>query len=320
MTVKNQHYVPQSYLQYFANSKEQLWVYDTKDRKSFQTKIRNIASGRFFYDIEELDKATEKEQFIEKELFAKTIEPAFESLLSYIRTTYFLTPNIHNQNVFINEDMVLDIASHIIAQYMRTKKFRDEFHSAANQITQFMCDIIGKANFPEYKAGQVKLEVNPSWVKESQVKSLLNLKRISTLAEQLSQFIWIIRVNETEQPFLTSDNPIVYRSLIEQPDDRLFASSFFSEGTEITFPVSNKLIITMYEPTYFHKMKPYDRKFVKINSRKLIRSYNLLQVLQSDRQIFCVDDKFDIIAEMLKIDPNVLEEKAQPKQMIFRQL
>lgn len=101
MTTKNQHYVPQSYLRYFANSKEQLWVYDTKDKKSFKTSIRNIASERFFYDIEELDKTTGKEQFIEKELFAQTIEPAFESLLSYIRTTYFSTPNIH-QNVFIN--------------------------------------------------------------------------------------------------------------------------------------------------------------------------------------------------------------------------
>lgn len=220
----------------------------------------------------------------------------------------------------VDENIVLDTDSHIIAQRMRTKKFREELRSAANQVAQWMGDTIGKTNFLEYTAGQVKIEAKEAYIKELQAKLLLNLQEISTKAKQLSQFIWIIRVNEADQPFFTSDNPVVYRSLIEQPGDRLFASSFFSEGTEITFPVSNKLIITMYEPTYFHKMKPYDRKFVKINSRKLIRSYNHLQVLQSDRQVFCIDNKFDIIAEMLAINPNVLEEKAQPKEIIFRQL
>ena len=34
--VKNQHYVPQFYLKQWTNNKEQLFVYDKKQKKSFR--------------------------------------------------------------------------------------------------------------------------------------------------------------------------------------------------------------------------------------------------------------------------------------------
>lgn len=43
MKVKRQHYVPRFYLNYFADNKNQVWVYDKEIRKAFQTSIINIA-------------------------------------------------------------------------------------------------------------------------------------------------------------------------------------------------------------------------------------------------------------------------------------
>src|SRR6185312_6591216 len=49
--VKNQHYVPQSYLKRFANDQEQIWFFDKVTRASQRTNIRNVASATYFYDF-----------------------------------------------------------------------------------------------------------------------------------------------------------------------------------------------------------------------------------------------------------------------------
>ena len=53
--VKNQHYVPQFYLKQWANNKEQLFVYDKKQKKSFTSNVKNVVSSKFFYDFPKID-------------------------------------------------------------------------------------------------------------------------------------------------------------------------------------------------------------------------------------------------------------------------
>lgn len=49
--VKNQHFVPQSYLERFTVPSGKLFVFDKPRRAVFQTGPRNLASEQGFYDL-----------------------------------------------------------------------------------------------------------------------------------------------------------------------------------------------------------------------------------------------------------------------------
>lgn len=53
--VKNQHYVPQSYLKNFAVYRKRgashIWVFDKFNQNTFSTPVRNVASQGYFYDL-----------------------------------------------------------------------------------------------------------------------------------------------------------------------------------------------------------------------------------------------------------------------------
>jgi len=49
--VKNQHYVPQSFLERFMSADENVFVFDKASRKVFATGVRNLASEQGFYNL-----------------------------------------------------------------------------------------------------------------------------------------------------------------------------------------------------------------------------------------------------------------------------
>jgi len=53
---KIQHYVPRCLLKNFTRgNKPQIWVYDKKTDRSFQTNVKNVAAESGFYDFEHED-------------------------------------------------------------------------------------------------------------------------------------------------------------------------------------------------------------------------------------------------------------------------
>lgn len=66
MKVKNQHYVPRFYLNFFSNNSK-LWCFDKTNSKNFETNINKIASEKYFYDDALIDQLT-GEQTLEKTL------------------------------------------------------------------------------------------------------------------------------------------------------------------------------------------------------------------------------------------------------------
>jgi len=115
--VKQQHYVPRCYLKNFANSNEQIWAYDKSTDKVFLSKIEGVASEKFFYDSERLDKAAGQKQFIEKALSllegqAGTVFPELLGKLS------------GNRSVRMHPNEKYFLAHYIAVQMLRTREHR----------------------------------------------------------------------------------------------------------------------------------------------------------------------------------------------------
>lgn len=166
--VKNQHYVPQSYLKYFTNDKDQVFVYDKDTDKEYIQNMRNIASERYFYDFSLDDLPLEAKKEIEENMmdiigeqdgisiediyellnnqpiekfFSNFIENHFKKLLDKIRTRFVMSKDLTNA-IAITKEEILDLSYLLSLQIARTKEFRESYFEGEQKIMQAMVDTL----------------------------------------------------------------------------------------------------------------------------------------------------------------------------------
>jgi hypothetical protein len=100
----------------------------------------------------------------------------------------------------------------------------------------------------------------------------------------------MIGINDTGQPLYTSDHPVVKHRHKD-------FSGYSSEGIEIVYPLDKRILIIILEKNHFKKCISLDRKLYPLTFED-IHYYNGLQVFQSNRMVFCSEDKFDLAREI----------------------
>lgn len=126
--VKTQHYVPRFYLKNFMDSNERIWVYDKKNKSTFNPSILNIACENFFYDNDTVDLAFDEEQYLEKYYSSKEAEFA-PLLLEFITKLESGEINVITSNDRDN------FANYLVLQIDRTKEHREESIQSYQVIT-----------------------------------------------------------------------------------------------------------------------------------------------------------------------------------------
>ncbi|PIC78746.1 hypothetical protein CSV75_14765 [Sporosarcina sp. P18a] len=328
--VINQHYVPRSYLMYFANKKGseyEINVYDKETNRSFPCNIKGVASSRYFYDfptiddmkndlekkgeteaISNLDQIEEIEiQAVEK--FFSDIEGDFKNKLNHIRTRYTMTPNPLERNEVITESEKEALAINLAYQLVRTRDFRENFNESTDKFLQHIVDRMVKKEFPEMKPGSVKVIRDKKYDGLQHASFLFN-KDFLEFPMILLNHIWTIGINETGMSFYTSDNPVVKYG---HKKDAFFSNAgIASPGIEIAFPISEKLILILRDKSYFGVDAEllYGNKFIRMEEENVI-FYNSLQVTQSNRQIYSSNPDFELINKMKEDNPGALIRKSK---------
>ncbi|WP_240416691.1 DUF4238 domain-containing protein [Paenibacillus periandrae] len=310
--VTNQHYVPQNYLMNFTNSKGHLYVFDKTTKKSpFPTSPRNVASERYFYDIdpEVLEHIPDDfdEQFIEKN-FSK-MEGELNNLIKNIKLRYSMGMNSLYQSAIVTDEERVSFSIQISMQMLRTADFRNFIINTQKTLRQTMIDLIGVSEIEGYQPGDVMTQLDPKFETIEHLRFMFNQPYLDSLKLGLVEnFIWIIGVNQTDQPFFTSDNPVVRNSHAKENEARSY-QGVFSPGMEIVYPLTSKLILTLFERRSFANISKWDNCFIPLTDVENVTYYNSLQVLQSSKQIYCQEDKFELIQQMIKKEPNILKKR-----------
>ncbi|PWI55172.1 hypothetical protein BM613_13450 [Sulfoacidibacillus thermotolerans] len=135
--VKNQHYVPQTYLRNFAiPGRESLYCFnkDSGEILDNPTSIKNIASERYFYDIKGID-----EQIVEK--FFGTLEADFGKFIN----DFITKCDLYEKGVsFSRSDPILTevernyLSSWLAVQVLRTRSMRDIILEVYNEIVKIL--------------------------------------------------------------------------------------------------------------------------------------------------------------------------------------
>ena len=214
---KLHHYVPQFYLRRFVDDQGKFWVWDKVKDRIFATSPGRIAAETNFYFLDELDEQghdplTMEKQFSMMENEASIITDQWISWLNEIE----LGKQIEIPSV--NRDIV---ARYIALQFLRTADTRDIL-SALSATSE---------PFPEKE--RRRLHTYMLWNQET-VDLILNRARDST---------WTFGRNSTSTPFLTSDNPVTFRT----SDNAMWLKAgILSDGSYIVFPLSPRIVMYCY--------------------------------------------------------------------------
>lgn len=314
---KNQHYVPEFYLKNWTiEGKNQIYVYDKKTKKSFLTNVNNVASERYFYDID-FSGILKKEDLIEYGLpmcdiehlddgqyienyFANEIEGDFQNRISRIIERVSRMNNWELNNCyFVNQPDKLTLSYHLALQLVRVKSLRSRFAEQSDCMEQILQDMGAKPHIIE------KYTVNDKHLSYLQAKMILNRRTISELAHAFYDLSWSLFLNHTKQPFFTSDSPIGMQEHVHDPF--LSMRGLRCKGIEVFFPLSPNIILLMVDGNYHTHMKTKERRILGNCRIENVEYCNSLQCYESDRYIFSNTNDFSIVDKILVKNPRAFD-------------
>lgn len=288
--VVKQHYVPQSYLRKFTQDGEQVFVFDKFTKTSFRTNIGNIAGERCFYDI--------PPDSVAEDVDPQIVEKTFSELETYFSNAVDDLLRTVGAGKKIDSDQKQDISLLIMIQYFRTLEFRALYTALVEQGAKALLDMMVKIEMPDVSPDKYYVRLDEKKLPLEQAMFMFDPTTLNAFVRALTNHIWLVGVNETRQPLYTSDSPVVKKAHTQHPP------GFASEGIEIAFPITPKHVLILCDRTFFRPYERIDGKSVSLSASN-VNYYNVLQVFQSYRQIYCPSDKFSLARKICKKHPEV---------------
>ena len=199
------------------------------------------------------------------------------------------------------------MAFFIAMQVRRTRWFRDFNITVAKQIGEVLIKMsehfdekFGVPLRPDASLSEYLAPNKEEMAKLPQIQSMRSFSTMHNLMQILTNHIWVVGVNQTTQPFYTSDNPVAMWPHKQHPV--LSYSGQQSEGIEIAFPLNSRYILAMLERTFHANLEALDCDSMPINNDG-VTYYNGLQVASSYRWVCCQTDSFGPAKRVLKESP-----------------
>jgi hypothetical protein len=273
--VKNQHFVPRSYLKYFADSQEQVYVFDKEKQKPFKANVKNVASQRFFYDLP-LELLPEAEQLLEdpqiiEHFFSNKIEGPFLRILNSIRARFVMSMNPYKITAITPQEKN-QLSILLTYQYIRTRDFRETLLDGQQLVMQVLTDKLASFEIEGYEPGSITVIRNKDYDSVKHAQFMFNPDSVHEFVKIFNNHIWIILVNNTDLPFFTSDTPLVKKGHFGE-------HGITSSGIEINFPISNRLCLSIIDREAFKELGYFkENRFMKLVDKEHVKYLNWLQV------------------------------------------
>jgi Protein of unknown function (DUF4238) len=270
------HYVPQFYLRRFTDASGHLWLWDRDQDRVFRTRPNSVAAENNFYWHEELaalghDPLVMEKQFSQLEgEVAKITGQWLERLPDMKPMENVEVPNINRELVSL----------YVALQFLRTADAREILAAFAEQ------KVYGK---PVAGTEKRLLHLDMLW-KDSIYEGL---------AERIRNATWLFGRNITAIPFITSDNPVAFRT----GDNAMWLKvGMYSDGTYSVFPMAPTIVM------YCHPKEPPWENLGRLDcclspvtfTEEMVESENGAQVFMASRFIMSPRNDFEREREFAK--------------------
>lgn len=272
---KLHHYVPQFYLRRFVDSTGRLWLWDRKRDRSFGTHPANVAAENRFYYLDEFVEHGHDPLTMEKQLSHLEGEVSLitDQWLDWLRLA---KGNDKIPVPAINRELV---ALYVALQWLRTAEARD--------ITATVAKNAWKRE-PSEKEKRL-LHTDMLW----------DERLIRPTAERVKKAIWVFGRNATSTPFITSDNPIAFRT----GDNSQWSKIWFGvPAMYIVFPLAPDIVMYCYpRDGRWKKLARFDRSLSPVTfTDGMAQSENTGQAFLASRFVISPRNDFEQEREFIK--------------------
>jgi hypothetical protein len=267
---KLHHYVPQFYLRRFTDASGRLWVWDADQDRTFQALPDGIAAESHFYYLDDLADRGEDPLAMERYLSAVEGDGAriTGQWLAAVRQSKPKDP------IEISPTDRNDAAIFFATQYLRTADARGLLSAWAG-----IQD--GNRHLPPRE--QRHLRASVLWGDEI----------FEWVAQKIYDSVWIFAHNRTDTPFLTSDNPILFRA----GDNSMWLKTALDmQGTYMVYPLAPDVMM------YAHPKEPPLHRLADMVSpvafsEDMANSENTGQAFAASRFVIGNQNRFETVRE-----------------------
>jgi hypothetical protein len=258
------HYVPQFYLKRFADASGRLWVWDKLKNTTFQTNPKNVAAENDFYWLQELADAGHDPYTMERQFAGVEANTALvtEQWLDWFTDAPLGT------KIEIPAANREEVSLFIAVQYLRTADTRE-----------IVCALVDR---PMTQEEQIATHTSLLW----------NLETVHAIRDRIYRSIWVFGRNETDSPFIASDNPVAFRTADNRQWHR---GGILSPELYVVYPLSPDVVMYCYDPHHpkFGPFAKFDGCLSPVRfDRDMVESENGGQVFMARRFVFSQMDDF----------------------------
>ncbi len=248
---KNQHYVPQFYLRLFSSDGKIVNLFHISSSKSIlRVGIKGQCSKPYFYG----------EDCKQENAFGG-LESSVARTIASISETKKLPDK--------QSKAYLELLFYILSQHNRTERAGEESNEAANKLLKDVCSF-------KY------------WRVVDKIPTAVPLSALaSTWVFALDLEAKII-CNRSKEPFITSDNPVIYYNQYMESCTTESCTGLASRGLQMFFPISPRILLHLYDPGVY-VVEPRCADCSEISSDAEAGKVNELQWLSALKNVYYPD-------------------------------
>ena len=266
---KLHHWVPQFYLRRFADPDGRIWAWDRRRDLIFPAGSKQIAGERHFYRMPELAKLGSDPLTMEKQL-ADLESNAAAITHKWLGCVRDMNPGDRMEiPVEDRETMALFIA----LQFYRTKDVRELL-----------------AAFDE--AGGFITSPTEDGVRRNHMAALWTEDFYRSLVDRIERGAWVFGHNGTATPFMTSDNPVAFRT---GDNTKWLRVALDSVGTYTVYPLAPDVLMYSFpdDPIYKNLKKFDGARSPKAFTEEEVKFENAGQAFMASRFVLSPRNDFE---------------------------
>jgi hypothetical protein len=273
---KLHHYVPRFYLGRFTDASGYLWIWDRDQDRIFRTKPNRVAAEKDFYRVAELAESGHDPLLMEKQFSHVEGEVAqiTSQWLDWLRE---MKPEEKIEVPDVNRDLV---SLYIALQFFRAA-------DARSILAAFAAESENSKPLSTGERQQLHLEM------------LWNSDIFRELATRIKNATWIFGRNTTSMCFISSDNPVAFRTA---DNSRWIKVGIYSTGTYSVFPLAPDIVMYCHPVEHpWEKLGIFDCSLSPVSfTEEMVESENGAQVFMASRFIISSRNGFDREREFAK--------------------
>jgi hypothetical protein len=256
----SEHYVPKLYFRNWTDTGK-IPVFHIENRQEYRpTSINNLAEENAFYDP----------------------DPVVDNTLSRLESEYAAVLrdliDVESLEALDRRDWEV-LYSFILFQYMRTDAFRSNISKIKSPIEQAVLErSIRNGEITEEQAEELELG---DFLDDRLCHQLLLLRSILALPI-ISDLSAVLVKNQIEKSFIFSDHPVVLDNNYFR--DRLNAVGVANRGAQFFCPISDSLLVMLYDPNCYRART--DDLRVEVESDRCVQALNDIQLLNAKEQVY----------------------------------